>query len=118
MPHLWHVEPPLRGLQASFDSAMRHKSGSKIGLSHPETSCDGEHNILGCLVTFKINDCDYQSILAGYFELLIIEVVAGVVENSASNAGREWRDAISRSSRSVHAPMQHRQERSRSCKIG
>ena len=29
-----------------FDSAMRHKRGSRVGLSHPETSCDMEHNII------------------------------------------------------------------------
>ena len=90
MPHLWHVEPPLRFEQAPFDSAMRHKRGSKIDLSHPETSCYAEQNNDGCSASPQFIDQITESILQIYDYLLITEVLTVVAEISASNASVVW----------------------------
>lgn len=86
MPHLWHVEPPLRFERVPFDSAMRHKRGSRIDLSHPETSCYAEQNNDGCSVTPKFIDRLIEAILQLYINLLVTEVLTLVAEISASNA--------------------------------
>jgi hypothetical protein len=91
MPHLWHVEPPLRSEQAPFDSAMRRKSGSRIDLSRPETSCYAEQNNDLCSVTSFLNDMALRELLTDYLEILMSEVLALVAENSPSNAGQEAR---------------------------
>ena len=90
MPHLWHVEPPLRFERAPFDSALRHKRGSRIDLSHPETSCYREQNNDGCSVTPKSIDQVIYSIFHIHTELLINEVLALIAQISASNAGAVW----------------------------
>jgi hypothetical protein len=90
MPHLWHVEPPLRFERTPFDSAMRHKRGSRIDLSHPETSCYVERNNDRCSVTSNFIDQLIESILKKYVSLLMTEVLALIAQISASNASVVW----------------------------
>ncbi len=77
-----------------FDSAMRHKNGSRVGLSHPATSCEVEQNIDRCPVTLNFNGHVVEHILKLYLELLITEALVLAAETSTSNANWEWSDAF------------------------
>src|SRR5579871_1673974 len=87
MPHLWHVEPPLQSERRPFDSALRRKRGSRLDLSHPETSCDRVWNNVRCSLTSSSIDQSINSILGLYLQILKSKVVAMIAQFSASNAG-------------------------------